>query len=109
MILLTEALKKQIPLEQDTADKQATELTVYAKLFLPGHPATWYVYSWDGKDILWVYANLTGDDCCWELGPVALEELKSLSFMGLKVERDKLFKKCNLQELMNKIERGERV
>lgn len=95
MMLLTKALRKQLPRQARGRDPM-----IYCKFFTPDSSWTWYVMAFDGKDIFFGYV----DGFFPELGSFSLAELQSVrGKLGLPIERDLYFEPCRLSELQAKL------
>lgn len=98
MKLITEAIKKSMPKLGSGRHNDLHDLTFYVKLFTPWANWTWYIAEADFE---------TGE--CFglvigfekEVGYFSLNELAEIrGWGGLKIERDRYFKKCTYAEAM---------
>jgi len=113
MKLLTKVIEEAFKKQGDTSQKEAKNIKVIMKLFNPTGAGTWYLYERfeDDPDIFMCYANL-GDVECAECGTISLSELQNFrGRFGLGIERDMYFGigEYTLQEVIDKVERGEHV
>ena len=103
-----DAFKKQGP----CGEKKVADIKCICKFFNPIGNSYWYCYEYEPKDrIFWAYVNLIGPDCA-ELGPVSLDELESIKLhFGMGIERDLGFPigKYTMQEIIDKVQKGEHV
>ncbi len=97
MMLLTKALRKQLPplySQEDVADPM-----VICKFFYPDFSWTWFAIEYDGEDLFFGFVD--GDFP--ELGYFCLSELmQNRGKLGMPIERDLYFKPCRLSELRAK-------
>lgn len=100
MMLLTKALRKQLPplyTTQNEADPR-----VICKFFYPDFSWTWYAIEFDGEDLFFGFVD--GDFP--ELGYFRLSELTSnRGKLGMPIERDRFFTPCRLSELQARLQR----
>jgi len=104
MILLTKKVLNDFAKVGDTSEKQAKDINVVAKFFLPGKVATWYVAEYNPETgEMFGYAELVPG--CGELGYFNFNEIKELRGMfGLPLERDRHFE-ATLQEVIDREQR----
>ncbi|PLS86532.1 MAG: hypothetical protein CYG60_06735 [Actinobacteria bacterium] len=100
MELLPEELRTQLPALGST-DGQGEDATVYAKLFSPSGPFTWYVTEFDGEDTCFGYILNAATPRFSELGYFSLSELEGIGDarrLVLPIERDVTFSPQPLSE-----------
>jgi len=94
MKLLTKAIEMQLP--KLYSQEKTKDPKVIVKFFQPWGEWTWYGIEYDGEDTFFGY--VIGFEK--ELGYFSLSELKSVRGpFGLKIERDKFFKKTELSKI----------
>jgi hypothetical protein len=94
---LTKSEQEKIPRLNTTEDTRLQDKKVWAKLFTPWSNWTWYIVEYDGQDQCW--GVVEGHEV--EFGYFSLKEIAELKGpYGLKVERDKWFKRCPLGDIM---------
>ena len=94
MMLLTKALRKQLPPLYST--EECADPTVICKFFYADFSWSWYAIEFDGEDLFFGFVD--GDFP--ELGYFRLSELKqNRGKLGLPIERDRTFQPCPLSEL----------
>lgn len=99
MMLLTKALRKQLPPLYAT-ENEADPLVI-CKFFFPGW-WSWFATEFDGQDIFFGFVD--GDFP--ELGYFSLKELTEVrDKLGLSIERDRHFQPCRLSELRKQLGR----
>jgi hypothetical protein len=99
MKLLTDELKKQLPLLYST-EEHGSAAIVHAKFFLPSSIWTWYVIEFDGDDLC--FGLVVGMET--ELGYFTISELEDLEeVIGQAVERDLHWTPISLGELREQI------
>jgi len=97
MSLLTNEDLKKLPALYST-DGQGYDAIVQIKLFFPLNAMTWFLTEYDPiEKIAFGFAYL-GDWQCAELGYIILNELESLDYHGVKVEKDISFEPKKLSE-----------
>jgi hypothetical protein len=100
MILVTKALRKQLPPLYATQAKE--DPMVMARFFFPAFHWSWYAIEFDGEESFFGFVD--GDFP--ELGYFSLSELTNhRDKLGLPVERDRYFKQCLLSELRARLQR----
>lgn len=100
MMLLTKALRKQLPPLYTTENE--VDPRVICKFFYPDFSWTWYAIEFDGEDLFFGFVD--GDFP--ELGYFRLSELTSnRGKLGMPIERDRYFTPCRLSELQAKLQR----
>lgn len=100
MMLLTKALRKQLPPLYATENEK--DPMVICKLFFPASHWTWYAIEFDGQDLFFGFVD--GDFP--ELGYFSLKELTEVrDKLGLPIERDRHFQPCRLSELRKQLGR----
>lgn len=96
MKLLTKELEKQMPREDSK--------TVYCKFFTPDSNWTWYAMEYIPEDRVF-FGLVDGHEV--EYGYFSLDELETVRGpLGLKIERDRYFKKTPIKEIVNKLEKA---
>jgi hypothetical protein len=96
MVLLTQEVKKQLPVLYSQEEKGLDALAV-VKFFTPDSNWTWYATEFDGEDLF--FGLVDGFEK--ELGYFRLSELQSVKgALGLPIERDRFFNPKTLKELM---------
>ena len=110
MKLLAKALIKQMPTLDESASLKIEEQFAYVKIFNPMGSQTWYLTSYsEDEHLAFGFVNL-GDPQMAELGYISMQELEEIRLpFGLKLERDLGFDKMPLQELINKVKKGEHI
>lgn len=92
MRLITDQLKKSLPVYGSTSEQSAQDIVIHAKFFALGSAATWLVAEFDAEDnIVYGYCDLygLGRDGGAEWGSTSVAELESLRYLGIpRVERD---------------------
>jgi len=100
MLLLTKALRKQLPSLYSTEDEP--DPLVVCKFFYPDFSWTWFGIEFDGDDLFFGFVD--GDFP--EIGYFRLSELiANHGKLGMPIERDRYFKPCRLSELRAKLKR----
>lgn len=110
MKLLTKEVLDGFKKQGDTSQMQPKDIKIIVKFF-GGGACSWYCYEYDPKErIYWCFANL-GDPQMAECGTLSQDELESIKFppFGLGVERDMYFGDHTLQEVIDKVEKGEHI
>lgn len=102
MKLITKEIMKIVPPIGAQANKGLENLMLYVKLFHPISELTWYIAEADFET-----GECFGLVCGFEkeLGYFDLTEIKNVSVLGLKVERDLYFKPAKYYDVL-KIERA---
>lgn len=97
MMLLTKAIKRQLPKEPQGKDPM-----IWVKFFYPDFSWTWYAMSYDGEDSF--YGLVDGHFV--EIGYFSLSELlNNRGKWGMPIERDRSFRPCRLSELRAMLDR----
>ncbi len=100
MELLPERIREQLP-ALGAQDGLRDEAIVYAKLFSPSGPFTWYVTEFDGEDTCFGYILNAARPMFSELGYFSLSELEGIGDarrLVLPIERDVTFSPQPLSE-----------
>ena len=100
MKLLTQDIKKKLPVLYSNENKKPEDTKVIVKFFDPMGSFTWYATEFDGKDTFFGYVRGHAN----ELGYFSLSELESIGKNRmLGIERDRHFGfKNTLQDVMDK-------
>ena len=101
MKLLSKTLRRQLPALY--SQENVPDPIIHAKFFHPSSAYTWYPTEFDPENSLF-FGLVDGHDC--ELGYFSLEELESIKFTGLRIERDLYWKAKPLSEVQAEIERS---
>jgi hypothetical protein len=111
--IITKEIEAAFKKQGDTSQMSAKDIKIVLKLFNPTGVGEWYIYDEivDDNGLYMAFVNL-GDPEMAECGYVSMQEL--MEFRGrfnLPLERDKFFKPLSmtLQEVMDKVKRGEHV
>lgn len=109
MKLLTKEILDAFKKQGDTSQKEAKDIKIVVKFF-GGGACSWYCYEYDPKNRIYqAFVNL-GDPQMAECGSVSQDELESVKFrFGLGIERDMYFGDHTLQEVIDKVEKGEHI
>ena len=99
MKLMTKAIAKSLP-EIGTTDGQGYSAVAKVKYFTPWSNWTWYATEYEPEAERMF--GLVVSPMEKELGTFSLEEIGSVSFAGLKVERDLYFKPQPLADCWEK-------
>lgn len=97
MKLLTSEITEAFERQGCTEEMSADEIQVIAKFFHPCSNWTWYALEYDPESRMF-FGLVHGHEK--EMGYFGLDELESLRFMGLPVERDMHFS-GTLQEVLD--------
>ena len=96
MLLLTKALRKQLPKLGATEHIPCEEKTLVVKFFTPDSNWTWWAVEFDGEDTF--FGLVDGFEREW--GNFSLAELQSArGRLGLPIERDLYFQPCKFKDL----------
>ena len=96
MKLLTQEIRRQLPLPYATEGLSHDEITVRCKFFTPDASWTWYVIEFDGEDEM--FGLVVGFEV--EMGYFSLSELQDARGpLGLPIERDIRFRPCPLNKV----------
>lgn len=111
--LLPKEIYSELDKQGDLSLVSSDKIKVIAKLFNASGVGTWYIYDYEKEDpdTLWCFANLGMPEFA-ECGTVSLTELAEFEGMfGIGVERDKFFtpREYTLQEIIDKVKKGEHV
>ena len=110
MKLFTKALLKQLPTLEATAELGIDESTAYVKIFNPLGNHQWFITAYDPEQHLaFGYVNLNCPRDA-ELGYISMQELEEIRLpLGMKLERDRGFKKMPLTEVMDAVQNGRHI
>ena len=103
MKLLTQEILKKFPKIGDTSEKEAEDVQIIVKFFLPGGSAVWYATEYNpATGEMFGYADMFYKSECGELGYFDFNEIKELrgGAFNLPVERDMYFE-GTLAEVIN--------
>ncbi len=96
--ILPDEIKKALPPLRSQSEE--TDPMVIAKFFCPWGAATWWVFEYDGEDILFGFAYLLNEESA-ELGYISKKDLESIrGFGGLRIERDHNFEPKKLSQAL---------
>ncbi len=86
MELITKEIMEKLKPLNATEGMDMYEIRVPLKLFSPCGAGTWYIWEWDGDNIMFGICDILEK----EMGYVSLKELKELRVppLGLGIERD---------------------
>jgi hypothetical protein len=103
MMLLTKAIKKQLP-PLYSQDGKGMDATVYVKFFDPTGAATWFATEYDPEQRLFFGWAMLFTKEEGELGYFSLDELESVKGrFGLGIERDMHFHSKTLRESIEEL------
>ena len=102
--LLPAEVREQIPKLYSQEKIDTKEKQVYLKFFFPAGNWTWFVTEGEQEDEDFIFFGfVVGDFDEW--GYFSLNELESIDFRGLKVERDLHFKPGKFSDVIARFRR----